>query len=174
MLWNKPLHRGWSGLLIQSLHTSYCHVYECNYRRGLDWWMHLLTTYTHDWELQAITAPLLISTIHKSPQRPLSLFQPTVPSPAVPWQRLLIVEILQLHELRSSLHSLLYRSYSLSTELRFKRHLAYNLSARTTWKTRFFRCCSLTIALLRTCCLPMETCLPSRCAAMVAVCRVIV
>jgi hypothetical protein len=44
----------------------YCHVYECDYRQGMDWWINLLTTYTHDSELQAITAPLLISTIHKS------------------------------------------------------------------------------------------------------------
>jgi hypothetical protein len=40
--------------------------------------MDLLATYTHDSELQAITAPPLISTIHKSPQHPLSLFQPAV------------------------------------------------------------------------------------------------
>jgi hypothetical protein len=32
----------------------------------------LLTTYTHDSELQAITAPPLISKIHKSPQHLLS------------------------------------------------------------------------------------------------------
>jgi hypothetical protein len=32
-------------------------------------------------------------------------FQPPVSSPAVPWQRLLTVEILQLHALRSSCHS---------------------------------------------------------------------
>jgi hypothetical protein len=51
--------------------------------------MDLLTTYTHDLELQAITAPPLISTIHQSPQHPLSLFQPAVSSPAFPWQRLL-------------------------------------------------------------------------------------
>jgi hypothetical protein len=38
--------------------------------------MALLITYTHDSELQAITTPLLISTIHRSPQHPLSLFQP--------------------------------------------------------------------------------------------------
>jgi hypothetical protein len=36
--------------------------------------MDLLTTYTHHSELQAITALLLISTIHKLPQHPLSLF----------------------------------------------------------------------------------------------------
>jgi hypothetical protein len=46
----------------------------CDYRRGLDWWMNLLTTYTDDSELPAITAPPLISIIHKSPQHPLSLF----------------------------------------------------------------------------------------------------
>jgi hypothetical protein len=65
--------------------------------------MHLLTTHTHDSERQAITAPPLRSTIHKSPQHPLSLFQSAVSSPAVPWQRLLRVEILQLHTLNSSL-----------------------------------------------------------------------
>jgi hypothetical protein len=60
----------------------------CGYRRGMDWWMYLLTTYTHDSERKAITAPPLISTFHKSPQHPLSLF----------------------HALRSSLRRLLYRT----------------------------------------------------------------
>jgi hypothetical protein len=60
----------------------------------------------HDSELQVITAPPLISTIHKSPQHPLSVSQPAVSSPAVPWQRFLTVEILQLHALRFYLHSL--------------------------------------------------------------------
>jgi hypothetical protein len=59
--------------------------------------MDLLTTYTHHLEVQIITAPPLISTIHKSPQHLLSLFQPAVSSPAVPWQRLSTVEMLQLH-----------------------------------------------------------------------------
>jgi hypothetical protein len=36
--------------------------------------MDSLTTYTHGSELQAITAPPLILTIHKSPKHPLSLF----------------------------------------------------------------------------------------------------
>jgi hypothetical protein len=43
-----------------------------------DWILDLLTTYTHDSQLQATTAPQLISTINKSPQHPLSLFQPAV------------------------------------------------------------------------------------------------
>jgi hypothetical protein len=51
-----------------------------------------------------------MSTIHKSQQHPLSLFHPAVSSPAVPWQRLLTVKILQLHALWSSLHSLPYRT----------------------------------------------------------------
>jgi hypothetical protein len=45
----------------------------CDYRRGLDWWMDLLTTYIHHSELQVITAPLVI-TIHRTPQHLLSLF----------------------------------------------------------------------------------------------------
>jgi hypothetical protein len=40
--------------------------------------MDLLTIYTHYSEVQIITAPPLISTIHKSPQHPLSLFKPAV------------------------------------------------------------------------------------------------
>jgi hypothetical protein len=47
---------------------------ECDYRRGVDWILDLLTTYIYDSELQAVTAPPLISTIHKSPQHPLSPF----------------------------------------------------------------------------------------------------
>jgi hypothetical protein len=54
--------------------------------------MDLLATYTHVSELQAITRPPIISTIHKSLQHPLSIFQPAVSLPAVPWQRLLTVE----------------------------------------------------------------------------------
>jgi hypothetical protein len=45
----------------------------CDIRRGFDCWMDVLTTYTHDSELQALTVPPLFSTIHKSPQHPLSL-----------------------------------------------------------------------------------------------------
>jgi hypothetical protein len=64
--------------------------------------MNLLATYAYDLDLQAITALSLISTIHKSPQNPLSIFQPAVSSRTVPWQRLLTVEILQLHALTPS------------------------------------------------------------------------
>jgi hypothetical protein len=33
----------------------------CDYRRGMEWWMDLLTAYTHHSQLQLITAPPLIS-----------------------------------------------------------------------------------------------------------------
>jgi hypothetical protein len=79
-------------------------------RRGLYWWMDLLTIYTHDSELQAITAPPLISTIHKPPQHPQCFSSPLCLHQPFPWQRLLTVEILQLHALMSSLHSLPYRT----------------------------------------------------------------
>jgi hypothetical protein len=56
----------------------------------------------------------LSSTIDKSPQHTLSLFQPAVSSPAVPWQRLVTVEILQLHALKSFLHRLSYTADSVA------------------------------------------------------------
>jgi hypothetical protein len=64
---------------------KYSRVVLSNHRRGLDWILDFLTTYRHEQELQAITAPPLISTIHKSPRHPLSLFHPAVSSPATPW-----------------------------------------------------------------------------------------
>jgi hypothetical protein len=42
----------------------YCHVLGiCDYTRGMDYILCLLTTYTHDTELQEITAPPLIFTL---------------------------------------------------------------------------------------------------------------
>jgi hypothetical protein len=91
--------------------------------------MDLLTTYTHDLELQVITALPLISTIHKSLEHPLSLFQPSVSSPAVPWQRLLIVEIFQFHILTSQppigTHSLTCLDYNISAQIN-KKQLFYS------------------------------------------------
>jgi hypothetical protein len=68
--------------------------------------MDLLTTYTHDPELQTLTTLSLMYTLYRSLLHPLSLFQPAVSSPAVTWKRFLTVEILQLHALRSSLRNL--------------------------------------------------------------------
>jgi hypothetical protein len=59
----------------RQVNIMYCHMYVWLWTGfGLDWWIDLLTTYTNDSELQAITAPPVISTIHKSPQHQLSLF----------------------------------------------------------------------------------------------------
>jgi hypothetical protein len=87
----------------------------CDYRRDLDSVLDLLTTYTQHSEQQVITALSLISILYKSSQHPLGLFQPAVFAPVVPWRRLLKVEILQLHALRSYLHSLPCRT-QLSTD----------------------------------------------------------
>jgi hypothetical protein len=96
-----------------------------DYRQGLDWRMNLLTTYTHDSELQAITAPPLISTIHKSPQHPFTFSQLSVSSPAATWQR---------HQQWGFLS--FTRSSPLFTdshkELSSKPRLAYSISARAT------------------------------------------
>jgi hypothetical protein len=89
--------------------------------------MDLLTTYTHDWELQAITAPPLSSTIHKSPQHPISLFQSDVFISSS--QQRVLTAILQLHVLRSSPHSLPCR-----TDSQLSLSHAYNISARTLRK----------------------------------------
>jgi hypothetical protein len=42
------------------------------------WILDLLTTYTHNSERPLITAPLLISTLYKSPQQMGSFFQPAI------------------------------------------------------------------------------------------------
>jgi hypothetical protein len=68
----------------------------------MDWMLDLLTTLTHHSELQAITALSLISTIQP--------FSSPLSSPAAPWQRLLIWEVLQLPTLMSFLHLLSYRT----------------------------------------------------------------
>jgi hypothetical protein len=95
--------------------------------------MDLLTTYAHDPELYAITAPPLISTIDKSSQHPLSLFQPAVSSPAVSWQRFLTVETFQLQAFRFYLHSLPCRTVNWT---HCSNCPGYNFSARTTKKHR--------------------------------------
>jgi hypothetical protein len=90
-----------------------------------------------------------------------------VPSPAVPWQRLLTLVIHQLHTLRSSPHSLLYRNdYQLTTQLLLTSRKGHEGTTR-------FHCGSQTVALLRLRSLATGKCLSSRCPETVAVCRVI-
>jgi hypothetical protein len=76
-----------------------------DYRQGYVLDIGFIDHYTHDSELQAIAPPPLVSKIHKSPQYPLSPSS-LLSAPAVPWQRLLTVEILQLHALKSYHHEL--------------------------------------------------------------------
>jgi hypothetical protein len=90
--------------------------------------------YAHDSWPQVITAPPLISTIHKLPQHSLRFFQPAVSSPASPWQRLLTVEIFQLHALKSTVHRLPYR-----IQLGRSNWLPHNSSAPTEQKTPFIK-----------------------------------
>jgi hypothetical protein len=75
---------------------------------------------------QVITTPQIISTIHKSPQQPLRIFS-LLSSPAVSWQRLILVEILQLPR---SLHSRLASVSQMNVSA--KLCTAYNISAPTT------------------------------------------
>jgi hypothetical protein len=63
--------------------------------------MYLLATYAQDSELQAITAPSLISTLYKS----LAYAKSTQTLLVVSWQRLLSVEIPKAPALRFSCHS---------------------------------------------------------------------
>jgi hypothetical protein len=76
----------------------------------MDLKLDLFTPCTRHSELQVITTLSLIFTIHTSPQHTLSFFQPAVSSPAVSWQGLLTVEILQLPALRSFLRWLSFRN----------------------------------------------------------------
>jgi hypothetical protein len=145
-------------------------------------WLDLLTTCTHHSELQVITAPPLISTIHSSPQHPLCLFQLAVSSPAVPWQRLLTVKIVQFSALRSFLRRLSFRTacqlipqlkwVAISSQLPLQSSTAhstqltglsqlslpYSYFARTEQKRPFSR-----MTIIACISAAVGTCLPSRC-----------
>jgi hypothetical protein len=49
----------------------------CDYRRGLDWWMELLTTYTHESQIRTSNYNATAN-LHKSSQHRLRIFQPAV------------------------------------------------------------------------------------------------
>jgi hypothetical protein len=73
----------------------------CDYSQSTDWKFDLLTPLrtTHNYSTTTNLHTL------QTPQNPLSLFQHAVSQSAIPWQRLLTVEIFQLHVLRSSCYS---------------------------------------------------------------------
>jgi hypothetical protein len=132
------------------IRCKYQSIVTCrgDYKRGLDWWMDLLTTHTHDSELQALT-----TLIHKSPQHPLNLIQPAVFSPAIPQQRLLTMEILQFHALKQFLHNLPCR-----------------IQLSTNWVAPFIFKITPRYGLCRkhSSSIVVEVCLPRRCVATVA------
>jgi hypothetical protein len=99
----------WTESIVCWIIFSLCHMvytvtylWMCDYRRGMDRILDLLTTCTHHPEVQVITALSLISTLYKPPQHALNLFQPAVSSSVVPYQQPLTVGILQLVALRPS------------------------------------------------------------------------
>jgi hypothetical protein len=128
-----------------------------DYRRGLGWRMDLLTTYTHDSEVQVITAPPLISTIHKSSQHPLSIFPACC--------------IFTSRSLATASNSGDFFSFTrwgpLFTASRAELTLNWLIPQLITsrhgprWKPRF-HCSTQIVALLRICCLATGTCLPKR------------
>jgi hypothetical protein len=63
-------------IMVKTRYVLFIVTCMSDYRQGLGLRLDLLTIYTHELELQAITTPPLLSTIHKSPQHPLSIFQP--------------------------------------------------------------------------------------------------
>jgi hypothetical protein len=63
---NDCTHYLFRGLyLAMGLYATILPRFRGDYRRGMDWWMDLLTTCTHHSELQVITALSLISTLYK-------------------------------------------------------------------------------------------------------------
>jgi hypothetical protein len=116
--------------------------------------------------------PLLIATVHKSPQHPLSLFQPAVSLPAVPLQRLLTVEFLQLHALKSSLNGgpfklPLFLTHSCTELTKFPK--LSSLQPFRTYRVENTVCNSTSIVACVS--VAAGTCLPSRCLEMNVVSR---
>jgi hypothetical protein len=91
-------HQTARGRVRFSVFHFYCHVYACDYRRGLDWWLDSLTTYTAN----AHNSQTITATTKSFPAG--CIF--TIRSLAT----VLTMEILQLLALKSSLHSLPYRT----------------------------------------------------------------
>jgi hypothetical protein len=118
--------------------------------------MDLLTTHTHDSELHVTTALSLISTFYKSLLQTLNLLLAAVSSLEVPWQRLLTVEILQLHALKFFVYRPQYRP-AYSTQIKVKITLRLTVSQSVshgveppTWGSwpNIYYCLTITVLLL--------------------------
>jgi hypothetical protein len=153
-------------------HSTILSRFRGDYRRSMDWWMDLLTTYTHHSELQVITALLLISTLYQSLEHLLSLF----PSCCIFFSHSLAAapdsgdssaSCSQVLSLQPPVQNLTELNYSPNLPVITSRHGPH-------------RKCPVSIVvvqllhLLRICCLAMGTCLPSRCPETTAVYRVAV
>jgi hypothetical protein len=138
----------------------------CDYIQGLDLWINLLTTNTYDSEIQAITAPPLTSTIHTTPQHPLSLFQPVAFT-----RRFLVTASNNGYSSSSVLKTSLQRLF-----LRTLNWLSSNLVSLITSRHGPPRKHSSSIVvvqlshLLKICPLAIGTCFPSRCPETAVVC----
>jgi hypothetical protein len=121
-------HKTWDQCSLLSCSARFCHRIYCN--------LLSLVGVTLDGGLECIigfmdhlytrlgatsdSGQLLIFTIHKSPQNPLSLFQPALSTPAVTWQWLLTVDILQPHSLKYSLNGGFLPTDSFSRRLPYR------------------------------------------------------
>jgi hypothetical protein len=116
--------------------------------------------YTYNSELQLITVPLLISTIHKSPQHLLNLFQPAVFSSH------------SLATASNSGDSSASHTYALSSQPPMQNcltlSLAYNISAQTTQKHLVYNSNSIVACIS----VAVGMCLLSCCSETVLVFRV--
>jgi hypothetical protein len=112
---------------------------ECDYRRGFV----LVNGFTDHLYTRLGTTSSYSATANHNSQittAPAKLFQPAVSLPAVPWQRLLTVEILQLHALKSSLQRLAYRT-GLVAQLS-SRQLLCTDHAETLRFQQYLYCCA--------------------------------
>jgi hypothetical protein len=98
--------RNLQSALWGTINRTQYNIFTCisgDYRPDMDWRLDLLTIYTHHSELQVFTALSLIYTLYHSLHAVFSSLQCFN---SRFWQRLLTVEIHQLHELKLYLHSL--------------------------------------------------------------------
>jgi hypothetical protein len=127
------------------------------YTRGSDWCMDLLATYIRNSELQVITAPPLNSTIHKSPQHPLSLF----PDCCL-FTSCSLVTASNSEDSSASFVQVLTSQTLVQNSLSTDLVLCLQHLGKDHVETRRFNCFIPTVALFRICCLATGTCLPSR------------
>jgi hypothetical protein len=109
--------------IFKAHHSEYFHhLWACGYRRGMDWWMGLLTTYTHHSELQvnySVIADFCTLQITTAPAKLLSAC-------SVSSSRSITTASNsghKLHALMPSCHSRPCRTRQLSTEILVYRHI---------------------------------------------------